>query len=614
MSRPARARLRQTARNHEDGGRGAAAPLQGGADTKILIDSDMNGGERIAEVLKAQGVPFLFTLCGGHIAPVVVACKRRGIRVVDTRHEATAVFAADAVARLTGIPGVAAVTAGPGVTNAITAVQNARLAQSPLVLLGGAAPTALRGRGALQDIDQLSLLRPVVKWSRSVRRVRELAPALEAAFHAALAGVPGPVFIECPADLLYGEALVREWYGAARRGRTLAARAAKAYLRWHVHRLFAGAGAVAEGRRVTVPAPQPGARKLDRVAERLGRAERPVLVVGSQAVLDVPAAGAVAAAVERLGVPVYLSGTARGLLGREHPLLLRHRRTQALRDADLVLLAGVPLDFRLGYGEHIPRRAGYVSFNRSADDLRRNRRPDIAVLGDAGLALRRLAERLPNAARWAEWRAALRERDAEREVEIARLAAEPAPPVNPLQLCREIDAAIGANAVLVGDGGDFVATASYIVRPPGPLSWLDPGPFGTLGVGAGFALAARLCRPGAEVWLLWGDGAAGYGLVELDTFARHGLGVIAVVGNDAGWTQIAREQVEILHDDVATVLARTDYHRVAEGLGGCGLLLDEAAAAPRVFAQARAAAAGGAPVLVNALLGRTEFRKGSISM
>nr|HRC87748.1 thiamine pyrophosphate-dependent enzyme [Thermoanaerobaculia bacterium] len=186
--------------------------------------------------------------------------------------------------------------------------------------------------------------------------------------------------------------------------------------------------------------------------------------------------------------------------------------------------------------------------------------------------------------------------------------------VNPLALCRELEAALPAESVLVADGGDFVATASYILRPRGPLSWLDPGAFGTLGVGAGFALAAQLCRPESQVWLLWGDGAAGLSLVEMDTFARHGLPVIALVGNDASWAQIAREQVEILGDPVGTVLARTDYHQAAQGLGGQGILVRSTREVPAALARAQQLALAGHPVLVNAHLARTEFRKGSLSM
>ncbi len=574
----------------------------------------MHGGDLVASVLAAQGVPFLFTLCGGHISPILVGCKQRGIRVIDTRHEATAVFAADATARLSGRPGVAAVTAGPGLTNTITAVKNAQVAQSPIVLLGGAAPTVLKGRGALQDIDQMALLKPHVKWARAVRRVADLVPAVERAFREAQSDVPGPVFVECPIDLLYDEATVRKLYGAGSGGRGLAARALRLYLQLHVRRLFAGSGRARPGPRIAPAAPAPASDKIAQVAERLRSAERPLLLVGSQALLDAPAAHEIARAVERLGLPVYLSGMARGLLGTDHPLQMRHQRRAALKEADLVILAGVPCDFRLDYGRQIRRGACYVAANRSPADLRLNRRPDVGILGDPGLFLRRLAGLAPGAESWPGWKAQLRARDKARNDEIARQAREPARGVHPLHLCAEIESALGPDAVLVGDGGDFVATASYVVQPRGPLSWLDPGAFGTLGVGAGFALGAKLCRPEAEVWALFGDGALGYSLAEFDTFVRHGIPVIAVVGNDGGWNQIAREQVEILKDDVGTVLGQADYHRVAEGFGAAGLALDDPELAGETLQQARQTAAGGQAVLVNARLGRTDFRKGSISM
>ena len=574
----------------------------------------MHGGERIADVLKAQGVEFLFTLCGGHISPILVAAKQRGIRVIDTRHEVTAVFAADAVARLTGRPGVAAVTAGPGVTNTITAVKNAQIAQSPVVLLGGAAPTALTGRGALQDIDQMALFRPHVKWAKAVRRVQDLAPAVERAFAEALNGTPGPVFVECPVDLLYEEALVRDLYGANGGDKSLADKAVQFYLNWHVNRLFSGTDQPYTSTKITTDLPAPEPAKVARVAQKLAQAERPLLLVGSQALLDAPNAVTLAEAVAQLGVPVYLSGMARGLLGQGHELQMRHQRRNALREADLVILAGVVCDFRLDYGRHIRRGATLISANRSRIDLTKNRRPEIGLLADAGLFLRELADKAPDAGRWSGWQAQLRRRDEEREVEIVEQSLQPTDKVNPLHLCREIEGKLGREKILVADGGDFVGTASYIISPRGPLTWLDPGAFGTLGVGAGFALGAKLCRPDAEVWILYGDGSVGYSLSEYDTFVRHGIPVIGVVGNDAGWTQIAREQVEMLGDAVGTVLAHTDYHRVAEGFGAVGFRLDDPELAGEVLTQAQAAAAGGKPVLVNAILGKTDFRKGSISM
>lgn len=401
----------------------------------------MHGGDRIAAALQAEGVRFLFTLCGGHISPILTAAKARGMRVIDVRDEATAVFAADAVARLTGVPGVAAVTAGPGITNTITALKNAQLAQSPVVLLGGAAPTALQGRGALQDIVQRPLVAPHVKRFFKIKRAAELVPAIAESFAVARTGLPGPVFIECPVDLLYDETNVRQWYAeAAGKGTSMADRLLRFYLNRHVQRLFAGAETAARSRAPTV-APPP-ARAIDAAAAALAKAQRPLLVIGSQALARVSAVPAIAAAVVRLGVPVYLSGMARGLLGRDHPLQMHHQRRQALREADCVVLAGVPCDFRLDYGKHVRRSATLIAANRSAREARLNRRPQIAAIGDAGLFLERVAEKLgAPATPWENWREQLRARDATREKEIDAQAQAPGERVHPIALLRLINQA-----------------------------------------------------------------------------------------------------------------------------------------------------------------------------
>jgi thiamine pyrophosphate-dependent acetolactate synthase large subunit-like protein len=578
-----------------------------------------HGGDRVAEALQAHGVRRVFTLCGGHISPILSASRARGIRIVDVRDEATAVFAADATARLSGLPGVAAVTAGPGISNTITALKNAQLAQSPVILIGGAAPTALQGRGALQDIDQRPLVAPHVKLFKKIRRVCDLGPAVDEAFEVAQAGVPGPVFIECPVDLLYDEASIRQWYAdAAGQGTSIADRLLRFYLNHHVKKMFQGSNDVTAPQVRSVVPPRASAASLQAALAALARAERPLMVIGSQALVLSKEAAHLAEAVAKLGIPVYLSGMARGLLGREHPLQMRHQRRQALREADCVLLAGVPCDFRLDYGKHVRRNATLIAANRSAKDARLNRKPDIAAIGDAGLFLQALAQAQPASgtasSRLAGWLATLRDRDAGRELEIDQQAQASGDYVNPIALFRALEQTAGDNALLVADGGDFVATASYVLHPRAPLTWLDPGAFGTLGVGAGFALGAALERPGSEVWIIFGDGACGYGLVEFDTFVRHGIPVIALVGNDAGWTQIAREQVKMLHDDVATVLARTNYNEVAAGFGAEGMLVKTMAEVPAALARARALAHSGRPVLVNVWLDKTEFREGSLSM
>lgn len=573
----------------------------------------MDGGQRVAALLAAHHVPVLFTLCGGHISPILVAARKAGIRIVDVRHEVNAVFAADAFARLTGLPGVAAVTAGPGVSNAVTAIKNAQMAQSPVVLIGGATATVLRGRGSLQDIDQTALIAPHVKGVWRPNRLKDVLPALDEALHACRDGVPGPVFVELAVDLLYDETIVRDWYKAKtdKPDKKLKDHVVATALKAHLWRVFQGGG------HAILPDVRPAefatasATQVAKARALLAGAARPVLVVGSQATLRAGQIGALRTAVERLGIPVWLSGMARGLLGPGHPLQMRHKRTNALREADVVLLAGVPCDFRLDYGSALGR-AQVIAVNLDRDDLTKNRRPDLGVLGDPHSFLVALADATgPDRAAWV---ATCRARDDARDAEIASMATESGEYLNPLGVAAAVDRALTDDAVLVGDGGDFVASVSYVTRPRRPLGWLDPGVFGTLGVGAGFALGAKVVHPESDVWLMWGDGAAGMSLMEVDTAARHGLPFIGVIGNDGAWAQIQRDQVPILGDDVGTVLARTDYHTVAQGLGGKGWKVDAPGALDAVLADARAAARAGTPAVVNAWLSRSDFRKGSLSM
>jgi acetolactate synthase-like protein len=575
----------------------------------------MNGGSRVAEVLHRAGVQFLFTLCGGHISPILVESKRLGIRVVDVRQEATAVFAADAVARLTGIPGVAAVTAGPGVTNTLTALENARLAQSPLVLIGGAAATFLKGRGALQDIDQMASVKPHVKAALKAKTIGDIVSVMEEALATSLEGVPGPVFVELPIDLLYGQETVREWYGAGSSGSHLMGKIQDWVIQRHVDKLFAESAPLSFGQSPSPVVQMPSASKVQRARELLKRSVKPVMILGSQAVQSPITAMGLVAALNRMEIPVYLSGMARGLLGAECPFQYRHKRREALREADLIVLAGVPADFRLDYGRHLGTQAKIISANLDRRELTRNRLPDVAALGDPATFLSHLADELGGACpACPEWRAHLRRRDEARAQQIESMSEEKYELVNPLALARTIDGELKPKSIIVGDGGDFVATASYVVSPQGPLQWLDPGVFGTLGVGAGFALGAKLVHPDADVWLLYGDGAAGYSIMEFDTFVRHELPVLAVVGNDACWSQIAREQVEILGDSVGTDLVPTRYDKVAGGLGARGLLVERDEEVATTLSEALTATRKGRPVLVNARIAKTDFRKGSLSM
>ncbi|XP_054254850.1 2-hydroxyacyl-CoA lyase 2 [Indicator indicator] len=583
--------------------------------------SSRHGGELVAEVLKAHGVRFLFTLTGGHISPILVASEKVGIRVVDTRHEATAVFAADAISRLSGGIGVAAVTAGPGVTNTVTAVKNAQLAESPLLLLGGAAATLQKGRGALQDIPQLPLFRTISKATFSVQAVRDIVPTLRQAIATAQSGTPGPVFVELPIDVLYPFHVVQKEIAGSKAPRGLRGKVVQWYLQNYLRNLFAGAWDPRDMSPLPVKVPLATDQEVQRCAELLSRARRPLVLVGSQALLPPTPAQELRAALESLGVPCYLGGMARGLLPPESPILLRQQRRQALAEADLVLLAGAVCDFRLSYGRLFARGAAVVAVNRNRERLLLNAgvfwSPRLAVQGDAADLVVRLGRSLRGLSCPREWLQRLRDRDEDCERRNRLKASSPAGcQLNPLELLQQLELLLPPQALLVADGGDFVGTAAYILRPRQPLAWLDPGPFGTLGVGGGFALGAKLCRPEAEVWLLFGDGSLGFSLAEFDSFVRHKVPVIALVGNDGCWSQIARGQVALLGSNVACGLAQLDYHLVAEALGARGLLLSlqEGQEVGSALQAARALCHQGHPVLLNALVGRTDFRDGSIAV
>ena len=356
-----------------------------------------DGGSIIGQTLARRGVKQLFTLCGGHISPILVGAKAHGLRIVDVRDEVSAVFAADAVARMTGVPGVVAVTAGPGVTNTITAVKNAQMAQSPLIIFGGAAATLLKGRGSLQDIDQISVMESITKWAVSLKTVSSVGPTVERAFDIATQGVPGPVFVEVPIDLLYSEELVREMFmneSGVKDAKDIGSKALELYLRGHLYRQFHQPHvSIAPPRRETIPIKRSyPSTHIKKVASLLQDAERPALVIGSQALVNTRDAESIADAVRTLGMPTWLGGMARGLLGQKSNIQFRHKRTAALKEADLAIVAGFPFDFRLGYGRSISSRATLVAANLSAGEMRKNRKPEIPVQMHAGEFLKALAE------------------------------------------------------------------------------------------------------------------------------------------------------------------------------------------------------------------------------
>lgn len=632
---------------------------------KVDTTSKKHGGELVAQVLKSHGVESIFTLPGGHVSPIVVASDKLKIKIIDVRHEATAVFAADASARLSGIPGVAVVTAGPGLTNTITAIKNAQMAESPVVVIAGAAATMLKGRGSLQDIDQMlasqnhqtdsnfisyslytitnfsfsyhptcrSLLKTATKKCFAVDCVRDITPTLREAFRVSQIDVPGPVFVELPVDILYPYSIIAEQFSSmsTKKSRGIITKAVETYTQYSLNHIFADAWKEREYDPLPVTVKQAKPYQVKNALDLLKKSKRPLIIMGSQSVLKPYGPESVVEGIKKLNIPVYLNGAARGLMGTNYSMQFRHARKDAVREADVVLLLGAICDFRLSYGKIFKSSTKVISVNRSLAASKLNAKifwqPTLAIESDIGKFVKDLTDSLKKGQESGEnvaldvdkeWLQSLKERDDAKDSSIEKMASEPTDKyLNPLKLLLKLRKVFEKDdTILVADGGDFVASASYILKPCGPLRWLDPGPFGTLGCGAGFALAAKLHNPDKKVVAIMGDGAFGYAIPELDTFVRHNIPVYWIIGNDACWTQIAREQVPMLGSSIGCELAFTDYHRVADGFNAKGFQLKEdcdLSDDKNVLQDAKEHLAKGT-VVVNALIGKTKFRDGSISV
>jgi len=568
-------------------------------------------GLDIGSFFKQKNISSVFTLCGGHISPILVGCEKENINIIQVRDEVSAVFAADAVSRLTDSVGVAIVTAGPGVTNTITAIKNAQMAQSPVLLIGGAAATLLKGRGSLQDIDQISLLKTYVKSAVSVKKTRDVIPTLANALNTATSGVPGPVFVELPIDLLYPEEDIRKEFINQLPKSGYFGKIAHWYVERHLNDLFSSKKSSIKVK--PVKEFKLDQRKIDKAALAIVKAKKPVFLLGNQVTQNKEFLPMCLKSIDKLSVPTFTSGMARGCFGSSDKYFFRHNRKHALKNADVVLTLGIPLDFRLGYGFSINKDATLIAVNKSKEDLNKNRKPDIGIHADPSRIMHEIGK-IINPPSCKEWIKELTGLEEKRETEILQFSKNESDFVNPVHLCKTIDKFIDEESILVADGGDFVGTASYTIRPRSALGWLDPGPFGTLGVGGGFAIGAKSSFPKKEVWVFYGDGASAYSLAEFDTLCRHKLPVIAIIGNDASWQQIAREQKQMLGSNIGTELAFNAYEKVVEGYGGKGYYVENHDTLDETLKRAKEDAKLGYPVLVNIKISKSDFRKGSISV
>ena len=531
----------------------------------------IHGGWLVAKILKREGVEVVFTLSGGHIAAIYDGCKREGIRVVDTRHEQAAVHAAEGWAKCTRTPGVAILTAGPGVTDGVTGVANAYLAGSPILVIGGAAPLSLWDRGALQEMNQIDLLRPITKWARTVHETSRLGEYTASAFRQMLNGKPGPTFLEMPMDVLNNLADTDTLFDPGE----------PAFYRY-------------SGR--TAPDPD----MVVKAAALLEKAQRPV-VMASTAVWWCDAAEPLRQLAERINAPVFLNGAGRGCLPPTHPLFFTASRRKALEGSDTILAIGTRMDFRLNHGQPplIPAEANVIWFNLAGEDVGVNRGAAVGLVGDVGLSMQQLTGATKQLVE-GDWLAYIRREERNALGRDGALMSTDTVPIHPMRLCREIRDFIDEDTTVVGDGGDIVSYGGRVINVYKPGYWLDPGPMGCLGTGTGFAMAAQIARPGKKVLILHGDGAFGLNGMEFESMVRQQLPVVSVIGNDGAWGQIKHPQKAILgHATAAELSPGIRYDKMVEALGGYGELVqkpeDIRPAIERAFAS-------GLPACVNVLL------------
>jgi acetolactate synthase-1/2/3 large subunit len=531
--------------------------------TEADVTTQVHGGRLVAQRLKAQGVTKLFTLSGGHLFSIYDGCREEGIDIVDVRHEQTAAFAAEGWAKVTREPGVAALTAGPGVTNGMSAMASALMNNSPMVVLGGRAPAMRWGQGSLQEIDHVPFVRPVTKFAATPESTADIPGLVDDAFAAAMTPHTGPAFVDFPLDYVFME------------------------------------GDDATGGspgRPEVPAVDGDA--LDRAAALLRDAERPVIMAGTNAYWA-HAEDALRALAEELRIPVFLNGLARGSVPADHELFFSRARGTGLKGADVALVVGVPMDFRLGFGGAFGEDTELIVLD-AAEPIRDHPRPVAAELyGFVPGALDALRSGAAGGASTDAWVAELRAAENEKRAgEQAELDDDRAP-LHPMRLYKELGEVLDRDAIIIGDGGDFVSYAGRVVPSYEPGCWLDPGPYGCLGAGPGYALAAKLARPDKQVVLLLGDGAFGFAGMEYDTLARHGVNVVGVMGNNGIWA-LEKHPMEFLYgySVAAELRPETRYDQVVEALGGHGELVSRAEELKPALARAFES---GKPALVNVL-------------
>ncbi len=528
--------------------------------------SEFHGGRLIARRLRAAGVGTLFTLSGGHLFSLYDGCRAEGIEMVDVRHEQTAAFAAEGWAKVTRTIGVCALTAGPGVTNGMSAIASASQNNSPILVLGGRAPAWRWGQGSLQELDHVPFVRPLVKLAATPDSTAAIPALVDEAVAAALTPHFGPAFLDFPLDLVFSMATDKTPPPAPHEPWNAAA------------------------------APR---AEIDRAAALLRVAERPVIMAGTGLYWG-RGEQQLQALAEQLRIPVFLNGLGRGCLAADHELSFSRARGAGLRGADLALVIGVPLDFRLAFCEAFGAATEIMVID-VAEPARPHPRAVAAELyGGLGATLEDLGEAAcGEVAARAAWLQELREAERAGRAQEAEGLRDPRVPMHPMRVYAELLPLLDRDAIIVCDGGDFVSFAGRLIDSFEPGCWLDPGPYGCLGSGPGYALAAKLAHPQRQVVLLLGDGAFGFSGMDFDTLARHGVAVVGVIGNNGIWA-LEKHPMEFVYgySVIADLRPETRYDQVVEALGGHGELVREPAQLRGAWERSLGS---GKPALINVL-------------
>ena len=542
------------------------------------MSDSANAGELIALALQRAGVSHLFTLNGAHIWPILIGAQEHGIRIVDFRHEQAAAFAAEGWAKVTRECGVVAVTAGPGVTNSISAVAQAQSGDSPMFVVGGRAPVSRWGMGSLQEMDHVRVVQSLTKKALTLASADDAYSATADCMRTALSRRTGPVFMDVPVDVFFSAADIPE----------------------ATEHLTPDLG----------PLPDPDA--IAQVVRLLHEAERPAVIAGGS-VWWSRAEDEVKRLIETAHLPVNVNGMARGVLPSGHPLFFPRARGKLLGEADLVLVIGAQLDFRLNWGQPPVFAQDAKLVYLDVDDFRKHRPAEVALYGDLRASLAALATAAAGIPKRSEWLAHLREADAAARARDADMTQSDSSPVHPARLVAEVDRYADPDAIFVGDGGDFVSFAGRLIERPKPGLWVDPGPFGCLGSGPAYALAAKLAQPHRQVILLESDGALGFSIMEFDTMVRHRIPVVCVVGNNGIWALEKHPMQNMLGLSVAADLApRTRYDKVVEALGGYGEMVDRP---DQIRPALDRAFASGVPACINVICDEhAEYPRSSVLM